>query len=67
MPKVEKTIYFKNYQNKIEHSYVIYMNFKSTLYKIDNCKLNNEKLLTIKTHLHRPYGFTICLVSIVNK
>ena len=66
MPKAGKTSYFKNYNKKTEHPYIIYMDFESALYKIDTCTSDPDKEYTIKTHLHKPYGLTIYLVPRVN-
>ena len=56
MPQLGDKSYFKNFHKKIEYPYVIYMDFESTLYKLDTCACNPDKTFTIKTLVHKPYS-----------
>ena len=63
MPCKNQKLFFKNFKNKIEHPFVVYIDFESILYKVDGCKNNPAKSFTSKIHKHVPYGFSLYIVS----
>lgn len=63
MPPSGSRVEFKNFNNKFQHPYVIYIDFECLLVPYEETP---GKSKIVKTKKHVPYGFTTYLVSRVN-
>ena len=62
-----KVLLFNQYQKSGKSPFIIYEDLEGIIEKIDGCKNNRENSSTAKVSEHIPSGFSMSLISIINK